>query len=61
MNPRNGKASTKFRDLQPDTTSEKKIREEGLTPDNILLRLANELTTNLICFGGWKRKDFRKG
>ena len=36
-NPRNGKASTKLRDLQPDTTSEKKIREEVLTPDNLLL------------------------
>ena len=36
-NPRNGKASTELRDLQPDTTNEKKIREEGLTPGNLLL------------------------
>ena len=52
---------TKLKDHQPDTTSEKKIQEEGLTPDNLLLCLVNELTTDLICFSGWKRKDFRKG
>ena len=36
-------------------------REEGLTPDNLLLYLVDKLTTNPICFSGWKMKDFRKG
>ena len=38
----------------------RKQRKEGLTPDNLLLCLVDELTTDLICFGSWKRKDFRK-
>jgi len=60
-NPRNGKASTKHRTIQPDTTSEKRIkRGEGLTPDNLQLCQVDKLISNPICFGGWKRKDFIK-
>ena len=36
-------------------------REEGITPYNLLLCLVDKLTTNPICFGSWKMKDFRKG
>ena len=42
-------------------TGRKGKREEGLTPDNLLLFLDDKLTTNLIYLGGWKRKDFGKG
>ena len=61
LNPRNDEAQLDLKLLNRTHQERRGKRKEGLTLDSLLNYPDNLLTTKLTYFGGWKRKDFRKG